>query len=87
MIVALILGGIIGWLGALLMGRSEGVLGSIGIGIVGAVIGSFLSNALTGGTGGYLVFTWPGVLWSLVGAIIFSAILNAVQSRTYHNRV
>jgi uncharacterized membrane protein YeaQ/YmgE (transglycosylase-associated protein family) len=87
LIVALILGGIVGWLGARVMGRQEGVIGSVGIGIVGAVIGNALAYLLGGGTQGYLVFSWPNLLWALIGAIIFSAILNAFQHSSHHDRV
>jgi uncharacterized membrane protein YeaQ/YmgE (transglycosylase-associated protein family) len=85
LIIALILGAIIGWLGARLMGREEGIIASIGIGIVGALIGGMLARIFGSGTQSYLAFTWSGVAWSLIGAVIFAAILNAVQHRSSHN--
>ena len=80
LIIVLILGAIVGWLGARIMGRHEGLLASIVIGIVGAFIGDGLAKLL-GGPGAYLAFSWSGLLWALIGAIILAALLNAVQHR------
>jgi uncharacterized membrane protein YeaQ/YmgE (transglycosylase-associated protein family) len=85
LIIALIIGGIIGWLGATLTGRDEGVLGSIVIGIVGSIIGGALSSVFHSGNQAYLTFSWAGFVWSLIGAIIFSVLLNTLQRRTHHN--
>jgi len=61
------------------MGRREGVIGSVVIGIVGAVIGSFLARLLSSNTQSYFDLSWPGVIWAFIGAVIFVAILNAIQ--------
>lgn len=87
LIIALILGAIIGWLGARLVGRDEGVIGSMMIGIVGAIIGGLLAQLFGMNNGGYLNLSWASVVWALIGAIILSAILNAVQSRSTHHTV
>jgi uncharacterized membrane protein YeaQ/YmgE (transglycosylase-associated protein family) len=87
LILALIIGAIIGWLGAALVGRSEGILGSVAIGIVGAIIGSFLAEAFGSGTQGYFAFSWAGVIWTLIGAVIFSAILNSLQHHSTHSHI
>jgi uncharacterized membrane protein YeaQ/YmgE (transglycosylase-associated protein family) len=83
LIVALVLGGIIGWLGARLMGREEGIFSSIVIGVVGAIIGSVLARMLGSGNESYMMLSWAGVIWSLIGAVILSAILNAVQRHSH----
>lgn len=83
-VVALIIGGIIGWLGAALTGRREGILGSIAIGIVGSLIGGLLASLFSSSMHSYASFTWSGFLWSLIGAIILSAILNTVQHHPHH---
>lgn len=83
-IVTLIIGGVIGWLAARVMGRDEGVIASIIIGIIGAFIGGVLAGVL-GANGGYLAFSWSGVIWSFIGAVILVAILNAVQRRGSHH--
>jgi uncharacterized membrane protein YeaQ/YmgE (transglycosylase-associated protein family) len=79
LLAIIIIGGIIGWLAARLAGRDEGIIGSIVIGIVGAFIGSALASVLNAGAQSYFAFSWSGVLWSFIGAVILSAILNAVQ--------
>ncbi len=84
LILALILGGIIGWLGARLVGRDEGIILSVIIGIVGAIIGSFLARIFGSSSQSYLAFSWAGVIWTLIGAVIFAAILNSVQHRSTH---
>ncbi len=82
-IVAIILGGIVGWLAARLLGRDEGVLASIVIGIVGSFLGGWISTLFTGGDQSFLAFSWSGLFWSFVGALILVAILNAVR-RPHH---
>ncbi len=84
LILTLILGAFIGWLGASIMGRSEGIFASIAIGVLGAILGGWLAHMLGGGTGGYLVFSWASMIWALVGAIILSAILNGIQGHSSH---
>lgn len=78
-IVMIILGGIIGWLAAALMGRREGAIASIIIGIIGSFLGGFISRLFTGSDNAYLAFSWAGLFWSFIGAIILVAILNAVR--------
>ncbi len=85
LIVVLVLGAIIGWLGAHIMGRDEGIIPSVLIGIVGAIIGSALARLVGSGSQSYFMFSWSGVVWSLIGAVIFSALLNAFQHRSHHS--
>lgn len=77
-IAFIVLGGIVGWLAARLMGRDEGVLGSIAIGILGSIIGGFLSVFITGSQS-YLSLGLSDLLWSLVGAVILVALLNTIS--------
>ncbi len=79
-ILVLIIGGLVGWIGARAVGRREGVIASIIIGIVGAIIGNTIARWL--GTGGYFAFSWAGIFWALIGAIILSSILNLFQHRS-----
>lgn len=83
-IVYIILGGIVGWLAAKLLGRTEGILASIVIGIVGSFIGSLISRLFTGSDQSYLTFSWNGLFWSLIGSLALVVILNAIQ-RPRHN--
>jgi uncharacterized membrane protein YeaQ/YmgE (transglycosylase-associated protein family) len=85
LIVALFLGAIIGWLGARITGRDEGIISSVLIGVIGAIIGSALARLLGSGSQSYFMLSWSGVVWSLIGAVIFSALLNAFQHRSSHS--
>jgi len=85
LLIALIIGGIIGWLAAAVTGRREGIIGSVAIGVIGSIIGVFLASFFNGAQQSYLTFTLPGLVWSFIGAVIFVVILNAIQHRSYHN--
>ncbi len=82
-IVAIILGGLVGWIAAKMMGRDEGILASIVIGIIGSFLGSWLSRLFTGGNEAFLAFTWVGLFWSFIGAVILVAIMNAFSHRSH----
>jgi uncharacterized membrane protein YeaQ/YmgE (transglycosylase-associated protein family) len=83
LIITLILGGFVGWLAARLLGREEGVVASIVIGVIGSVLGSWISSLLTGGNKAYLSFSLSGLVWSFVGSVVLVAILNAVTRRNH----
>ena len=79
-IIWLIVGGVIGWIASLIMKRPEGMILNIIVGIVGAVLGGWLISPLVGaGTINQNDFSLPGLIVSLVGAIILLAIVNLVQ--------
>ena len=78
-LVAIILGGLIGYIASRLLGRSEGVLASVVIGIVGSFIGGFVSRLFTGSDQSFLAFSWMGLFWAGIGSLILVAILNAVR--------
>ena len=76
-LVAIIVGGIIGWIATMLMGTEEGPLANIVIGIVGAALGRWffggvlnIGGAATAGT-----FTWWGLFWGIIGSAVLVAIL------------
>ncbi|MBU6389215.1 GlsB/YeaQ/YmgE family stress response membrane protein [Patescibacteria group bacterium] len=76
-IVTIIVGGIIGWLAALLTKTREGLLAYILIGIIGSALGRWffatvlgIGSAMSAGT-----FSWAGILWGVLGAVILTAIL------------
>ena len=78
LIVALIIGGIIGWLASIVMrtDAQQGILLNVVVGIVGALLAGFVVSPLLGiGTinEGVSIATF---LVSLVGAIILLAIVN-----------
>ena len=78
-IVWLIVGGLIGWIASMIMrtDAQQGILMNIVVGIVGAFLGGLLLAPLLGtSTINQNNFSLPGLLVSLLGAIILLAILN-----------
>jgi uncharacterized membrane protein YeaQ/YmgE (transglycosylase-associated protein family) len=80
-IIAIIVGGIIGWIASMIMGRdaSMGIFWNIVVGIIGALLGGWLGSVLFGVDSTLTDFNLPGLLMSLVGAIVLLGILNLVQ--------
>lgn len=82
-LIAIIIGGIIGWIASLIMKSDEqqGLFWNILIGIIGAALGRWIFGSLLGigsaATAGTLTL-W-GLLWGIVGAVILIAILRAVR--------
>ena len=78
-LVWLIIGAIAGWLaGKVMRGGGFGLLGNIIVGIVGSFIGGFIGSLI--GVGATLTtFSVPGLLMSLLGAIVLLGIANMVQ--------
>jgi uncharacterized membrane protein YeaQ/YmgE (transglycosylase-associated protein family) len=80
-IIALIVGGVAGWLASMVMNRdaSMGILWNIVVGIVGALIGNALAGPLLGVQGSIQEFSLTGLLIAVVGAIVLLGIVNLVQ--------
>ena len=79
-IIAIIVGGIIGWLASLVMNRdaSMGIFWNIVVGVIGSFVGKWIGMLI--GVGSTLTeFSVPGLLMSLVGAIVLLGIVNLVQ--------
>ena len=79
LIIALIVGGIIGWLASIVMrtDAQQGILLNIVVGIVGSLLGGFLLSGIIGG--GNLLngqLDLRTLLSALLGAIILLAIVN-----------
>lgn len=87
LLLAIILGGFIGWLASAVMGRHEGIIMSVIIGVVGAFIGGLISSLITGSDKSFLAFSWMGLFWSFIGAVVLVAILNAFQRRPHHTNI
>lgn len=82
-IVAILVGALIGWLASLIMRTDEqqGALANIGIGVVGSVVGKWVFGDLLG-IGGATVagsFSFFGLLWGVIGAVVLIAILKAFK--------
>jgi uncharacterized membrane protein YeaQ/YmgE (transglycosylase-associated protein family) len=83
-IIFLVIGGLVGYVASRLLGRQEGILASILIGIVGSFIGGFVSRLFSGSDQSFLALNWVGIFWSMIGALILVGIMNAMSHRTHH---
>ena len=82
----LIIGGILGWLASIVMGRNDqmGIILNIVVGIVGAFLGGLLLAPLFGtGTINQSDFSIGSLLVSFLGAIILLAIVNFFRRRRH----
>lgn len=83
-ILAIVIGGVIGWLASLLMNRdaSMGILWNIVVGAVGSFIGRILFGQFLGG--GRLrddAFDPMTLLSAFLGAVVLLGIVNLVQRK------
>lgn len=81
-ILALIMGGIMGWLASKVMNRdgSMGIFWNVIVGCVGSILGRFALGGLLGG--GRLrdsAFDPMTLLTSFIGAVVLLAIVNLIQ--------
>jgi uncharacterized membrane protein YeaQ/YmgE (transglycosylase-associated protein family) len=77
-------GGILGWIASVMMGTDDqqGTLLNVVVGVVGAFIAGLLLSPLLGvGTINQSDFSLPSMLISLLGAVIFLALVNAFRGR------
>jgi uncharacterized membrane protein YeaQ/YmgE (transglycosylase-associated protein family) len=80
-IIAIIVGGIAGWLASMVMGRdaSMGIILNVIVGCVGSVIGNAVAGPLLGVGGSVQEFSLTGLIIAFVGAVILLAIFNFFQ--------
>jgi len=80
-IIALIVGGVAGWLASMVMNRdgSMGIFWNIVVGCVGSLIGNALAGPLLGIGGSVQEFSLSGLLIAFVGAIVLLGIVNLIQ--------
>jgi uncharacterized membrane protein YeaQ/YmgE (transglycosylase-associated protein family) len=80
-IVAIIVGGIAGWLASMVMARdaSMGIVMNIIVGIIGALLGNWLARLLFNTDSTIQTFNIQGFLIAIVGAIVLLGIVNLVQ--------
>ena len=76
LVVIAIIGGIVGWIASLIMGTDAqmGMVANVGVGVVGATLGSWLARAVGFPPHSLLA----GALIGLLGAVILIGILKAV---------
>ena len=79
-IIALIVGGVAGWLASLVMNRdaSMGIFWNIVVGCVGSVVGNQIANQF-GIVGSVKEFSLTGLLVAVAGAVILLGIMNLIQ--------
>lgn len=79
-IIALIVGGVAGWLASLVMNRdaSMGIFWNIVVGCVGSVIGNLILG-FVGISGSVQSFSITGLIVAVVGAVVLLGILNLIQ--------
>ena len=79
-IIALIVGGVAGWLASMVMNRdaSMGILWNIIVGCVGSVIGNLVANQF-GIAGSVKEFSLTGLIVAVVGAVILLGVVNLIQ--------
>lgn len=82
-IIALVMGGIIGWLAGMVMRDQGGIIWNILIGCVGSIVGRFLFGAFSGR--GHLTqnpFDPMTLLVAFLGAIVLLAAYNLIRRGT-----
>ena len=79
-IIALIVGGVAGWLASMVMNRdaSMGIFWNIVVGCIGSVIGNLIANQF-GIAGSVQEFSITGLIVAVIGAIILLGIVNLIQ--------
>lgn len=80
-IVALIVGGVAGWLASMVMNRdaSMGIFWNIVVGCVGSVVGNMIVRPLLGIGGSVQEFSLTGLIIAIVGAVVLLGIVNLIQ--------
>ena len=78
-LLAIIVGIAAGWIAEKIMRRDHGLLTNLIVGLVGALIGKFLLNAMG--------VAYEGILWSLGAAVLGAVILLAILGLFNRRRV
>ncbi|MBA3863128.1 MAG: GlsB/YeaQ/YmgE family stress response membrane protein [Erythrobacter sp.] len=80
-IIAIIVGGVAGWLASLVMNRdaSMGIFANIVVGCVGSVIGNLIAGPLLGISGSVQEFSITGLLIAVLGAVVLLGIVNLIR--------
>ena len=81
-IIWLLIGGVIGWIASMIMGTNsrQGIMLNVVVGIVGSFLGGFFLSGLFGvSTINQGNFSLPGMLVSLLGAMILLALVKLLS--------
>jgi uncharacterized membrane protein YeaQ/YmgE (transglycosylase-associated protein family) len=76
-LAAIVIGIAAGWIGEQVMGRRDGLLTNLIVGVVGAFIGAFLANALGIAFAGF----WGSLVVSAIGAIVLLWLVSVFRRR------
>lgn len=81
LIIAIIVGGVAGWLASKVMARdaSMGIIMNVIVGVIGALLGNALIAPLLGFGGSIQTFNLPGFIIAILGAVILLGLANLVQ--------
>lgn len=77
----IVFGALAGWVASMIMGRNQrmGCLANIGIGVVGALLGGFVMNLISGDFN--VGFNLTSFLVAVVGAVVLLAVTGWFQRR------
>lgn len=86
-IIAVAIGAVIGVIAAALTKTHEGWIANIVVGIIGSLLGRlFFGNVLgIGGASSAGAVSLSGLVWGVIGAVVFLAILKALNLFGYNN--
>lgn len=78
-LVWIVFGGIVGWIGSIIMGTNgqQGIILNIVVGVIGAVLGGYIMNFF--GEGGVTGFNLYSFMVALIGAVVLLAIVKLVR--------
>jgi uncharacterized membrane protein YeaQ/YmgE (transglycosylase-associated protein family) len=82
-IIALVMGGIIGWIAGMVMRNEGGIIWNILVGCIGSIVGRFLLGALS--NHGHLTrnpFDPMTLVVAFIGAVILLAVYNLIRRGT-----
>jgi uncharacterized membrane protein YeaQ/YmgE (transglycosylase-associated protein family) len=83
-IILLVVGGIIGWLAGLILGKDIpfGIIGNIVVGIIGAWLGGALLGNWGPEMGGYFIL--PAIIGAIILVFILSLVLKMMNGKKSH---
>lgn len=74
----LVVGLLAGWIAEKIMGRNQGLLTNLIVGVVGAYLGAFLVSLFTGPE---VVGFWGALIVSIIGAVVLLWIVGMIRGR------
>ncbi|WAT17249.1 GlsB/YeaQ/YmgE family stress response membrane protein [Aurantiacibacter sp. MUD11] len=80
-IIAIIVGGVIGWIASMIMNRdaSMGIFWNIVVGLIGSLLGGWIGTTFLNIGSTLTEFSLPGLAMSLAGAVVLLGIMNLIQ--------